>query len=365
MPTKSKVLSLKELDHQDSTILKGLAIIAIVLHNFFHVVSPARQNEFRFHPGGFRIFLTEVIHPSHAIQAFFSFFGHFGVQIFIFLSAYGMAKSHWNDESSWTHFMWGRIKKLYPTFLLIIIPWACAMCVWMGPYRLIREVLPSLIATVLGLSTLVGFDLPPVGPWWFIPFIMQFYAMWFVLRWTGNRFGWRGLAVVAAACLLFTSLADPLLERQSINLLTTPIGRMPAICLGIAAARYDVRIHIVLAIAGLAAGILGSIYGTLFPLTFMGILLVWLWVYVQLRNVLRHSQLLVRLGECAILIFLLNAIVRNELVRYASSPASQLYWGFLSAGLSIAISNLIARWLEPPRTHQAVASTEVPASSHA
>jgi len=365
MPTRSNLPSLKELDLRDSTILKGLAIVAIVLHNFFHAVSPARQNEFRFHPGGLEVFFSEAIHPSHFIQAFSSFFGHFGVQIFIFLSAYGLAKSHWEDESSWTQFMWGRIKKLYPTFLLIIIPWVFATGVEIGLYRLTEEVLPSLVATVLGVSTLVGFNLPPVGPWWFIPFIMQFYAIWLLLRWIANRFGWRGLLVLAAVCIPITAVVNPLLERWPINLLTTPIGRMPAICFGILAARYPVRIPAALAAAGVAASILGSIYAPLFQLTFIGIPLAWLWAYVQFRDRLRRSRLLFRIGECSMLIFLLNAIVRNQLVRYASSPASQLYWGFLSAALSIAISNLIARWLEPQRTREALTGAEVPASSNA
>ena len=122
---------------------------------------------------------------------------------------------------------------------------------------------------------------------------------------------------------------------------------------------------VVLAAAGVAASILGSIYAPLFQLTFIGIPLAWLWAYVQFRDRLRRSRLLFRIGECSMLIFLLNAIVRNQLVRYASSPASQLYWGFLSAALSIAISNLIARWLEPQRTREALTGAEVPASSNA
>ncbi|HEX3570391.1 MAG TPA: acyltransferase [Acidobacteriaceae bacterium] len=346
---KSSLPVLRELDVRDSTILKGLAIIAIVLHNFFHFVSPARQNEFAFHPGSFQIFLREASHPSLAIQAFFSFFGHFGVQIFVFLSAFGLAKSHWDDEPSWSAFMASRIRKLYPMFLLIIIPWVFSTAVWMGPSRLANEVIPNVTATVLGVSTLVGFTLPPVGPWWFIPFIMQFYAIWLVLRWIGHRFGWKGLVALAAGCLVLTQLADPLLARWSINLTTTPIGRMPGICFGIIAARYPVRISGAVATVGLASLILGSLYGAIFPLTFIGVLIASLWLYVQFRNVLRNSRLLERIGECSMLIFLLNAIVRNRLVGYASSPASQLFWGFLSAAISIAISNLLARLLEPQR----------------
>jgi hypothetical protein len=39
--------NLQQLDHRDTAVLKVWPT-AIVLHNFFHFVSPARQNEFLF-----------------------------------------------------------------------------------------------------------------------------------------------------------------------------------------------------------------------------------------------------------------------------------------------------------------------------
>ena len=340
--------TLDHFDRHDTLVLKGVAIVGIVLHNFFHLVSPARQNEFHFHPGGFDVFLHEFSQPSHAVQALFSFFGHFGVQIFIFLSAFGLAMGHWDDDS-WPRFMWGRIKKLYPTFLLIVIPWLCAIRFVIGPHRLLEDVAPQVVAMLLGISPLIGYGLPPVGPWWFIPFIMQFYAMWFGLRWIAKRFGWPGLLLIAATCVMITQVANPLLDRWSVNLLMTPIGRMPVICFGIAAARFPLRITAVLSAAGLATLIAGSIYAPAFLFTFLGMLLASLWVYMQLRDVLRGSGLLIWIGERSMLIFLLNAIVRNELVGKPSTPAAQLPWGLLSAALSIAIADVIARLLQPGR----------------
>jgi len=348
MPMR-KLSNLQQLDHRDSTLLKGLAIVAIALHNFFHVVSPAHQNEFVFHPGAYRVFLQEASLPSHSIQACFSFFGFLGIQVFIFLSAYGLAKSHWDGPATWTEFMWGRIRKLYPTFLLIILAWAFATTVFAGPSRMVHSILPRLVAALLGVSTLIGLDLPPIGPWWFIPYIMQMYALWFGLRWVTKRFGWRGLLGMAAVGLAITWVLNPLLASRTINLVTTPIGTMPAICLGILAARYPVRIHGSLAAAGVAVLLLGNVHAALFPFAAFGSLLAILWMYEKMRGLVRDSALLFRIGECSLLIFLLNAIVRNQLVAYASTPGWQLYCGFLSATLSIAIANLIARLLERPQ----------------
>jgi len=348
MPMR-KQWNLQQLDQRDSTLLKGLAIVFIVLHNFFHFVSPARQNEFTFDPGAYRVFLQEVVRPSHAIQAFFSFFGFLGIQAFIFISAYGLAKSHWDGPATWTEFMRSRIKKLYPMFLLIVLPWLIATTVLAGPWSMVHSILLPVVAALLGVSTLLGFGLPPVGPWWFIPFIMQMYALWFGLRWVARRFGWQGLLAMAAAGIAITCVFNPLLASRNINLLMTPIGRMPAICLGILAARYPVRIHGWLASIGVAVLLLGNAYAALFPFAAFGSLLAMLWIYDRVRGLVRDSGLLFRIGECSLLIFLLNAIVRNQLVSYASTPGWQLYCGFISAALSIAVANLIARLVETPR----------------
>lgn len=112
---------LEDLDKKDTAILKGLAISAIVFHNFFHVIGRVRENEFTFDSARFAVFLHAVVHPSTAIQSLFAFYGHLGIQVFIFLSAYGLARSHWNDPASWSSFMWSRVKKLYPMFGLVVL----------------------------------------------------------------------------------------------------------------------------------------------------------------------------------------------------------------------------------------------------
>ncbi len=161
-----------ELDSRDSRILKGLAIAAIVFHNFFHLVNPAREDEFSFDPARFQLFLHEVGHPTLTIQTMFSFWGHYGVQIFVFLSAYGLAKSHWHDAEPWEHFLMGRIKKLYPVFGLVIVPWMITQCILVGRLRFTTHIAPELALMGLGASTLFGVAVP-IGPWWFIPFYLS------------------------------------------------------------------------------------------------------------------------------------------------------------------------------------------------
>jgi peptidoglycan/LPS O-acetylase OafA/YrhL len=338
---------LMDIDHRDSNILKGLAIAAIVFHNFFHVLSPAHQNEFTFDSSRFGDFLSAVVHPSLTIQALFSFFGHFGVEVFIFLSAYGLTKSHWDDTSSWSGFMWGRVKKLYPKFGLVILPWLIASCLLIGPVIFFRQSGLELLLMVLGVSTILGFLMPPVGPWWFIPFIMQFYAIWPAMRKLTARFGWKGLLVLAILCRILCYATFPIFARWKLDLLLTPIGHMTELCLGIVAARYELRITAPFALLCCAMLFLGSEYEVLWLFTYTSALLISLWAYSLVRAHLRNIPFLQRLGEYSLLIFLVNAIVRNQFLKYVTSPASQIVWACISTAVSFLIAAIIHDWLLP------------------
>jgi peptidoglycan/LPS O-acetylase OafA/YrhL len=341
-------LCLNQLDQKDTTILKGLAILAIVFHNFFHIAVNVHENEFDFDPARFPVFLHTVVHPSLAIQALFAFYGHFGVQIFIFLSAYGLAKSHWDDESPWSSFMWSRIKKLYPMFCMVVLFWALLACMHVGPVWVIRDAGPGILLMLAGVSNIApGLGLPPVGPWWFMPFIMQAYAIWPFLRKLTRRFGWPALAVLSLVCFFVTLAANPVLAHWSINLAFTPIARMRIFCLGIIAARYPIRIKSYLAIPAFAVLILGSEHLSFAYLISLSSVVAFLWLYTKLRPFLRTSRALKQIGNYSLAIFLVNGIVRVPFLYFAQSPFMQLALGIASASVAVAISAFFHYLLAP------------------
>ena len=355
-----KGVTLWDLDPLDSAILKALAIAGIVLHNFFHAVSPVHQNEFTFDPARWAVFLQTVRQPALAIQAFFSFFGHFGVQIFVFLSAYGLAKSHWNDPLPWTDFMAGRVRKLYPAFGLVVLPWIIVMCFHLGPLVFLQKMGLDVGSMLVGLSPfLPGHGLAPIGPWWFIPFILQFYAVFPLLRKLTKRFGWPGLLVLTLVGIGVTAIADPVLAHWSMNLRETPFGRLPTICFGILAARYPIRIPASTGIAGGLVLLVGSASAAVWPFTGVGALILSLWIYTGARGTLRRFSVLERIGQYSIVIFTLNGIVRDEFVGFTGSPASQLVYGALSAAVTLAISALLYEFVlrRPANSPRSVGAT--------
>ena len=356
---------LNNLDKKDVTLLKALAISSIVLHNFFHMSIPVHENEFTFDPARFHEFLHFVVHPAYTVQALFSFYGHLGVQLFIFLSAYGLAKSHWNSSEGWLAFMCSRVKKLYPMFGLAFLFWVSLVEISGTPAQLFKHYAAEMLLVLAGISNFIpGIGLPPVGPWWFIPFILQFYAMWHFLRWLTNKIGWPGLVVFSIACVFVTQACNPTLEHWGINLGTTPIGKMRVICLGIIAARYPSRIKLwVAAIPSFAVLVLGSEYSGAWPLVSIAAVVIALWFYMNARESLRNSRILEKIGEYSLAIFLLNGIVRIPFVFFAHTLITQ----FLLCGCSAVVTFALAAFFHHvtasapavPSTAPAVAALQV------
>ncbi len=330
----------------DTLMLKGLAIASIVLHNFFHLFGPVQQNEFHFRVARFTTFLHAMQDPRHAVQGLFSFFGHYGVEMFMFLSAYGLAIRYWETSQSWGEFLWSRIKKIYPTFFLAIIVWALYITASrVNPVEIFRHHLGNLALTVVGVQNLVpGADLPPVGPWWFLPFIMQFYCIWPGIKWVAKRYDVRGLIGLSCVSIALLYLANDYLDdRWAINLLETPIGHMPELCLGILVARYRVVPGRIALLAGALLTIGGNMERALWPLSFIGALVVMLAIYRFAGQGRRHSALIERLGTWSMAMFFVNGFVRLPLV----AIAQRMPWtyGLLAGLFSFVLTVLIAQLL--------------------
>jgi peptidoglycan/LPS O-acetylase OafA/YrhL len=326
-------------DLRDGTVLKGLAILAIVLHNYFHLLpSAATENEFDFNPQRFRQFLDIVGDPRHTFQAVFSYLGHFGVQPFIFLSAYGLALKHWTNPS-WTGFVWSRIRKIYPTFLLALGLFLLLKIVQDGPAGTLAYLLrqgDELLLTTLAVQNLIpGYGLPPVGPWWFLPFIVQFYCLWLALAAFCRRFGASGLVVLSAVCLGLTmALQLNLAGEWRINFLTLPTGHMPELGLGIAYARFGFRVGPGSALVAAVLFILGNLYASLWGLTFISALVVLLYLYQSTRGVLRERRLLVGVGVVSMPLFFVNGFLRGP---FWAAARSGLWYVELAVGLGFAL----------------------------
>jgi peptidoglycan/LPS O-acetylase OafA/YrhL len=334
-------------DLRDTDALKTVGILLIVLHNFFHALPHAViEIEFAFVPGNFQRFLATVVDPLQTIPTLFSFLGHFGVELFIFLSAYGLALKYWKTPS-WTAFMGSRVRKLYPMFFLAVALWLILRVFEYGTAfpAYVWTQMDELVLTTLGVLNLApGYGLPPVGPWWFLPFIVQFYALWPALAAWSRRTGAAGLLVLAVVCVAVTAVIGPILvDKWAIDLVETPIGHMPELCLGVAVARYGVRIGPLSALLALVVFILGNLYAPLWPLTFVSMLLILLFAYRLIGKYLRQSRLTPMIAAVSMPLFFINGFLRSPF-RLISIHFGRWYVT-LAAGLAFAVFSVCVAYV--------------------
>ncbi len=229
----------------ESSFFKGLAILMIVGHNFMHLFPAPRENEFSFSQENANAFFYLIISdPENIVRYLLSFLGHFGVQIFIFLSAYGLTRKYAGIRFGYFQFLGSRIMKIYPAFLLAIIFWAIYRA-WvieqlgiLGPAKLLYWNLEDVLLKITPIFNLIPNKVFTFsGPWWFIPFIMQFYVVYPLLLLLSERTGGYGLSLLAFAGIILTTTTNG--NLGGINIFLTPLGHLPELCLGIYLAKIN------------------------------------------------------------------------------------------------------------------------------
>ena len=358
------------LDKNDTNLYKGIAILMIATHNFMHLFPTPKENEFEFYPNRFFDLLYLMANESeNIIRISLSFFGHFGVQIFIFLSAYGFTKKYLNRQPNYWLFMWKRIFKIYPAFILGILAWSI-VAGWvngshgiLGPIKIIYWNIGDLLlncrlyqisflenlfrSLVLGPWSLV---LGPwslvLGPWWFIPFIFQFYFIFPLLRYLYSKWG--------AAMLLAISIAGIALSYLNhgrigdLNIYFTVLGHLPEFCLGIYLAGKEgekIRISWVVILSALVLYFLGNIYESFWYVNHISFLILLLIVFNavigSIKKRARINKAILFIGGISMPIFLVNGFLRYPFIYWA---INNNYWLLTIALclLSLTISIFVA-----------------------
>ena len=78
-------------------IVKGIGILLIILHNYFHTFPEfPPECAFKYAPENVSRFTEAMLSGNLRIiiLSLFSFLGHYGVSIFVFVSGYGLSKCY-------------------------------------------------------------------------------------------------------------------------------------------------------------------------------------------------------------------------------------------------------------------------------
>ena len=326
------------LSKNDTNVIKGVGMLMIIFHNFFHLIETATgENEFSFSTDTFRRFIDfSVQSPLDFIRFASSYFGHYGVQLFIFISSYGLYLANTNKNISWLPFMKKRIRKLYPTLVLGI-----ALSVLINLIQLkILPGLPVIKSILLKLTLIYGFipneALSISGPWWFFSLIVQLYAVFPFLLWLLRKAGANSLLIVLSLFIGISMALDLFIEIPGMSVYFTFIGQLPVFALGLYfSVKGQIKISTTILLMALVIFSLGNVNQYAWYFSFLAITLIMvkalIWAIPIIRKSSNLSSFLEFTGSISLYLFVVNGLLRYPLVIIAQKYHNP----FITLGLSL------------------------------
>ena len=238
------------LTRAECNALRGIAILGIFLHNFCHWLNPVvKENEYQYFQHNVDWFAqcaarVNELFPAHVI----SFFGHYGVPVFLFLSAYGLEMKYGNGQgkapdgrrvvvSSFVRYHYLKL------FKMMIVGFICftvvdAMTAGSWHYN---------VAQIVGQLLMINnfYDQPDrniwPGPFWFFGLMLQLYVVYRLLLY---RRHWRWTVGLMVVCTVAQLFMDP--EGENLNYWRYNfMGGMLPFGLGLLFARYGNKVMLV------------------------------------------------------------------------------------------------------------------------
>lgn len=224
----------------NSAVLRGVAILSIVLHNYSHWLKGAIfENEFTYQSWHVSKLLNYLAHPDIYLPLqLFSFFGHYGVVIFVFLSAYGLEKKYgrYTDKLSVLPFIWNHYLKLLSMLLVGYVGFIllnCKIYMFEFSWGFVVDAL-SQLSMVSNIITRDIFNPHFLGPYWYFGLTLQLYVLYRLLFF---RKHWAVCVSIMLVSWLIQAVCDPAGETLH-YLKINSIGHIFTFGLGILYARY-------------------------------------------------------------------------------------------------------------------------------
>lgn len=227
----------------ESKALRGIAILGIMLHNYCHFLRFAvKENEYTFNPGKPMQLLHRLMSADQYLFVhILSFFGHYGVPVFLFISGFGLVCKYEQNTGrrvpAGPFVGYHYVKLLRLMFLGYI---AFAVVSYLHPYGYHGYTVGRVAAQLLMYINILPHPdhIIKPGPYWFFGLMIQLYI---VYRLVIYRRPTAYVLILIAVCWLaqavFTPANDPggaILNRIRYNF----IGGMLPFGAGVLYARY-------------------------------------------------------------------------------------------------------------------------------
>lgn len=237
-------LNLTELSKDQCTIMRGGAILCIIIHNFIHLsfTGFVAENESTWFQDRLEAFNQHVMTLNPMIIGdLLSYLGFYGVPVFAFITGYGLVcKYENNSNSKYTN----DLKSIpFKTYL-----WNCLCKFWnlMIPAFLVFIILDTAMKhdrlSLLGIITQLTFTndfiyykgLVFPGPFWYFGFTIQLYILYYYAIYKKSNYHlilWALISFITQAIVLYY-LDDYGSQDILIYVRHNAIGWLPCFLLG-------------------------------------------------------------------------------------------------------------------------------------
>lgn len=229
------------LTRSECSAMRGIAILAIMLHNYCHFIGKiVKENEYMYQEVNNHRLWQVLSSPDELLPVhLFSYFGHYGVPVFLFLSGFGLVMKYESGSAapnSPVRFLRYHYLKLLRMLIVGFVLFLIVDTVTPGRYAFHWDnVLAQLLMYINVLPEPDKIIWP--GIYWFFGLMIELYIVYRLLLYRRNA--WLVVALVAV-CWLLQVCCDP--DGETLNRLRYNfIGGMLPFGLGILFARYAPR----------------------------------------------------------------------------------------------------------------------------
>ena len=231
------------LTREECTAMRGIAILAIMLHNYCHFIGKiVKENEYQFfntHNEGLWQVIThpDTLLPVHLL----SYFGHYGVPVFLFLSGFGLVMKYerkMQEQVAVVPFIRYNYLKLLRMLIVGFVLFIIVDIMTPGRFQYHwYNVIAQLMMYINVLPTPDKSIWP--GIYWFFGLMLELYIVYRLLLYRQKN--WVVITLVAV-CWLLQVFCDP--EGETLNRIRYNfIGGMLPFGAGILVGRSIDRFH--------------------------------------------------------------------------------------------------------------------------
>ena len=247
-----------KLSRNECNAMRGIAILGIFLHNYCHWLGTiVKENEYQFMQYNVSRLVEIFTHPDIRLPMHLvSFFGHYGVPVFLFLSAYGLYMKYEKGDVGIgkASFIGTHFRKLFRMMIIGFALFTAIDAITPGAHHYKLTDIVAQLALVNNLLPTPDKIIWP-GPYWFFGLMLQLYVVYRLFLF---RRHWCITLILMTLCTLLQMCCAP--EGETLNRLRYNfIGGMLPFGMGLLYARYADRHELALRTSTVALVALVSI----------------------------------------------------------------------------------------------------------